>query len=205
MKFANKVLRAVAANGLAFAALAVLATPSGAVYLSESNGVARLVGPIVQGDEKVFADFLAQPRAQPIRVLYLDSFGGSVEAGVSIARMVRKAKLATAVDAVYKHCVSACTLVFAGGVKRYNVHGEAVEEGYNALSGLAYHTSFNKGDVVHFATRSDKGTQIMSSLYAEMGCPGAAGLMQKGHGGSVYHPSGPTSLALKIATSLGEP
>ena len=189
----------------ALAGLALLASPSQAVYLSESNGIAKLVGPIEQGDEKVFADFLAQPRSQPIRVLYLDSFGGSVLAGVNIARLVRKAKLSTAVDAVYNRCVSACTLVFAGGVKRYNVHGEAVEEGYNSLSGLAYHTSFFKGDLVRFAVRSDKGTDIMASLYAEMGCPGAAVLMQKGHGGSVYHPSGATSLSLKIATSLGEP
>lgn len=195
--------RAVLAGLVAF--FAALPIQAQAIYLSESGDTAKLVGPIVPGDEKVFAEFLAQPRPKPIRVLYLDSFGGGVDSGIAIARMVRKAKLVTALDAVANRCVSACTLIFAAGVKRHNVHGEQVEEGYNSASGLGYHTAYFKGDLVHFATRSDKGADMMNKLYAEMGSPGAAGLAARGRGSSIYHPSGATSLALKIATSLAEP
>lgn len=190
---------------LGLALLLLPPLPAQAIYLSESAGTARLYGPIEPGDEIIFATFLAQARAQPIRILYLDSFGGGVEAGIKIGLMVRKAQLTTAVDAIANRCVSACTLIFAAGVKRHNVHGEMVEEGYNSASGLGYHTAYFKGDLVHFAVRSDKGANLMNEFYARMGSPGAAGLAAKGKGSSIYRPSGATSLALKIATSLDAP
>ena len=52
---------------------------------------------------------------------------------------------------------------------------------------------------------SDRGTQMMASFYAEMGSPATASILTKGRGSSIYHPSGASSLALRIATSLGEP
>ena len=176
-----------------------------AIYLSESGDKAKLVGSIEPGDEKAFAEFLARPRASPLRVIYLDSFGGAVLSGIAIGRMIRKAGLATAVDATATRCVSSCTLIFAGGVKRYNIHGEKIAAGYESLSGLGYHGASLKSNPINFGLASDKGNELMANFYAEMGAPGAAALLAKGRGGSIYRPSGANSLALRIATSLGEP
>ena len=193
------------ALGIAVSAYAMLPAAASAIYLSEDGIKARLSGSIELGDEKVFAAFLAQPRAQPLKVVYLDSYGGSVDAGIGIGRLIRQAGMATAVDAPNRRCVSSCTLIFAGGVKRYNIHGEAVEEGYNSLSGLGYHSSSLKSNAINFGLASDRGTQMMASFYAEMGAPATASILTKGRGSSIYHPSGASSLALRIATSLGEP
>ena len=46
---------------LMFCALAA-PTPARAIWLSESNGVARLAGPFDANDETAFAAFLAKPR-----------------------------------------------------------------------------------------------------------------------------------------------
>ena len=179
--------------------------PAAAIFLSDDGGGrATLYGPIVSGDQKPFAEFLAAPRAQPLRVIYLDSFGGSVEAGILIGRLIRLAGLSTAIDARYKRCTSSCTLIFAGGVNRYNIHGEEVEEGYNASSGLGYHGSYLKG-IQGYGPVSNRGTQMMADFYAEMGQPEAATLLAKGKGSSIYRPTGSTTLAMKIATSLAPP
>ena len=179
----------------------VMPVPGKAIYLSEDGDKAILVGQMLVGDEKIFAEFLARPRSQPIRVLYLDSNGGSLSAGIGIGLIVRKARLTTAVNAPYKSCVSACTLIFASGVKRHYIHGEAIEEGYNSASGLGYHTASFIG--TSFAAH--KGDDIANKFYAAMGSPAAGALAAKGRGSSVYRPSGATSLSLKLATSLGEP
>lgn len=184
-------------------AMACLAAPQSAkaIYLSENGGNATMLGQMLVGDEKVFAEFLARPRAQPIRVLYLDSYGGSLSAGIGIGLIVRKAGLTTAVNAPYKSCVSACTLIFAAGVRRHYIHGETIEDGYNSASGLGYHTASFVGTSV----AAHKGDDIANRFYTAMGSPAAGGLAAKGRGSSVYRPSGATSLSLKIATSLAEP
>ena len=186
---------------LAAAIWVAVPLPAKAIYLSESNGKATLSGLILVGDEKVFAEFLAQPRTRPIRVLFLDSNGGSMSGGIGIGLLVRKAHLTTAVNATSNHCVSACTLIFASGIKRHNIHGEGIEEGYNSQSGLGYHTA----SFIGTSNAAHKGDEIANKFYAIMGSPAAGILAAKGRGSSVYRPSGATSLVLKIATSLGEP
>ena len=92
--------------------------PARAISLSENGTNATLYGPFDLGDEKIFSEFLAKPRPAPIKVLYLDSYGGSIISGMAIGLMVRKAGLTTAVRARSDVCDSSCTLVFAGGVRR---------------------------------------------------------------------------------------
>lgn len=188
---------------LAAATLALtFASPARAIYLSRSGPNATLTGTFGAGDDAAFARFLAEG---PIKVLYLNSFGGSIPPAVNIARMVRKAAITTAVEAQSATCDSACTLVFAGGARRHYIHGETVIEGFNAQSGLGFHPAHLKGDRVRFNIKSDVASDTMAKLYAEMGQPQAAALAARAGINSVYRPSGATSLRLHIATSLAAP
>ena len=196
----------VSCAGAAMTCCAIFAAvPAQAIYLSESGGNATLYGTFDAEDGKVFAEFMARPRPRPIKVLYLQSPGGSVTAGFSIGRMVRKAGLTTAVKADSQFCDSACTLVFAAGVKRHYVHGDSVYEGLSSRSGLGYHPAYLRGDRVHFSIKSNEFVVLMNAYYAEMGAPRTSELMAKAGINSIFRPSGKTSLDLNIATSLAEP
>ena len=197
-------LRSLAAFAVAVLALAAPA-PAKAIYLSRSGDAATLYGTFGPGDETEFAAFLARKNVAPLRVLYLDSLGGGILPAIAIARMVRKAGLTTAVRAASANCDSACTLVFAGGVKRHYIHGEVVAEGFGALSGLGFHPAYLKGDRAHFSLRSEEYVNLVNKVYPEMGAPGAADLVRKGFTSTVYRPGGATCLRLHIATSLAEP
>jgi hypothetical protein len=179
--------------------------PSRAMGISESGDRVTLTGSIVPGDGEAFARFLAGPHAQPPRVVYLDSGGGKVLEGIAIGRAIRRAGLATAVDAHAARCDSACTLIFAGGIRRHYVHGEDVYEGMSGRSGLGFHTAHRPGNRVEANTLSDRGTDNMRRFYAEMGQPGAATLADKAAFNTLYRPSGSTALGLGIATSLQAP
>ena len=176
-----------------------------AISLSENGPVATLYGKIEPGDDDVFREFLGRPRPEPLKVVYLNSRGGLVSAGISIAKQIRDAKLSTAVDALSVTCDSACTLVFAGGVQRYYVGGDKVFEGFSFMSGLGFHTAHYKGDGTTRNSKSDIGTENMRQLFREMGQPGAIDLMDQAAFNSLYRPCGQTALNLHIATSLSAP
>jgi hypothetical protein len=183
----------------------ITAAPAWGVYLAESGGVATAVGSFTPGDEHAFAAFLAQPRAVPLRVIYLDSRGGMLGPAVAIGRMVRRAGLATAVMADRAACDSACTLVFAGGVRRHYVGGDRIHEGFTAMTGLGFHPAHRRGYGGNPSTLSAPASQNVRAYYAEMGMPRAAELMDRAAFNSVFRPSGRTALELRIATSLSPP
>ena len=185
--------------------MGVVSRAEATLYLSERDGVVHLSGEFENGDDAKFTAFLAQPRASRLRVVYLDSFGGSIIAGMKIGRLIRKARLATAVRAASARCDSACTLIFAGGVRRYYVGGESVFEGNSARGGLGYHPAHQRNAAWTRAEFSTKGTDMMAAFYREMGQPRAAELMQKAGFSTIYRPNGRTALALRVATSLDEP
>ncbi|SEP12987.1 hypothetical protein SAMN04487843_10752 [Methylobacterium sp. ap11] len=181
------------------------ADPTPAMSLSESGDRVTLVGSIVPGDGEAFARFLTGPNARPLRVVYLDSGGGKVLEGIAIGRAIRRAGLVTAVDAQAARCDSACTLIFAGGVRRHYIHGEDVYEGMSGRSGLGFHTAHRPGSRTEATTLNAHGTETMRRFYAEMGQPGAAALVDKAAFNTLYRPSGSTALGLGIATSLQAP
>ena len=189
---------------LALGALA-FAAPARAIWLSESIGVAKLAGPFDAGDEKIFAAFLEKPRPTPLRVLWLDSRGGVLEAGVKIAALVRKARLTTAVRADAATCDSACTLVFIAGARRHYVNGQTVPEGLSAWTGLGFHGVSLRGDAARPTIKYEGGEQLLAKHYRELGVPGAADLVARAAINTVWRPSGATALRLRIATSLSEP
>jgi hypothetical protein len=192
-------------GGIAGLAAGVFAQPAHAIWLSESGQTAWLTGSFENGDDEKFRAFLAQPRAQPIRVLYLSSHGGKITPAFAIGRMVRKAGITTAIQADSAVCSSACTFVFAGGVRRHNVNGNSVFEGMTSMSGLGFHPAHRPGDRVQSSTMSDTGTDRIRAFYTEMGMPRASELMEKAAINTLYRPGGQTSLNLRIATSLAAP
>lgn len=194
---------------LVLAALAAgcvgLSSPARAIWLSENGPVATLTGPFVVGDDAAFKAFLDKPRSQPIRVLYLASGGGKVAPAIAIGRMVRKAGIATAVDADSAACSSACTFVFVAGIRRHYVNGDHVAEGMSARNGLGFHPIHRDGGRVKGHSFSEKGSERARAYYAEMGTPRAAELMDKAAFDSFYRPNGQTALSLRIATTLSAP
>lgn len=193
------------ASWLLFGLMLGSAAPAQAIWLSESGGAAWLSGSIELGDEKHFQAFLERPRAQPLRVLYLSSGGGHVRPAFAIGRMVRQAGLITAVEAGSAACSSACTFIFAGGVRRHYIGGEGVFEGTTSLSGLGFHPARGVGNRVTEPVLNERGTGMMRAFYAEMGMPRATELMEKAAINTLYRPNGATALALRVATSLSPP
>lgn len=173
--------------------------------MAENGSVATLSGFFENGDEVRFKALLDRPRAAPLRVLYLNSPGGALKAGLDIGRLVRRAGLTTAVEADRHVCDSACTLAFAGGVRRHYVNGARIFEGMTAMTGLGFHPAWRRGNAVNPSLKSDEATSQVRAFYAEMGMPRAAELMDRAAINSMYRPSGRTSLALGIATSLSAP
>lgn len=181
------------------------ATPAGAMFLSESDGVARLSGSMEEGAAEKFREFLSQKRDKPIRVLWLYSPGGVVDEAVKIGELVRKAGLTTAVDGGAAYCDSGCTMVFVAGLRRHYVNADRVEEGLSGLSGLGFHLSRTRGDVRTPAMKSEKGSERMRAYYARMGVPGAYELCAKAAINTLFRPGGKLALATKVATSLAAP
>lgn len=192
---------------LAFAAALGLiwAGQAQAIHLSESGSIAHLQGGFEAGDDKVFEEFLKRPRAQKISVLYLYSYGGQIGPAAKIAEMVRKAGIVTAVRANNDVCDSACTLVFAGGVRRHYVDGHHVVEGLSSRTGLGFHPARKIVNAAEGSHLSEGGSNRLLQVYARMGCPRAAELVRQAAINTVYRPSGATALKLKIATSLSAP
>lgn len=82
-------------------------------------------GPIYSGDESLFVDALNKAKRDnskhgwnSYKQLLLNSDGGDVETAMTIGRMVRKEQIITGVHEG-NTCASACTLILAGGVRRY--------------------------------------------------------------------------------------
>ncbi len=198
------MLKLACAVALVFAAWAAN-DRARALSLTERGGIAHLQGSFESGDDEAFARFLAQPRAQKLKVLYLYSYGGKIVPAVRIAEMVRKAGLTTAVDARTSVCDSACTLVFAAGVKRHYIGGDTVMEGTSSRMGLGYHPARQQVNMVEGSLFSEGGSNILRAFYAKMGCPGAAELMLRAAINTVYRPNGATALRMKLATSLEAP
>lgn len=184
---------------------ATMPATQASMWMSESGTKAYLTGFVGPQDDKKFEEFLERPRAQKLKTIYLSSPGGYLKAAVAIGRMIRKAGIATAVEAEKVLCDSACNMIFAAGVKRYYIHGERVTEGFSAMTGLGYHPSSQMRDLRGPATYSDKGTDAMLQYYREMGQPRTAELAHKAAFNTIFRPNGATALHLKIATSLAEP
>lgn len=186
----------------------LLLSPAQAITVTQKGDAAYLSGVIKSGAYVTLREFLAQPRTRKLRVLYLNSPGGKVEDATFMARDIRSAGLVTAVNGDSK-CMSACTMLFAAGVKRhYFNHGKIRDElldDYRKRTGLGYHQAHNKGISGKSRDFSGRGTQSLINVYYEQGSPAAANFATKAGQNQMYLVSGPTALAHGLATSLSPP
>ncbi len=187
------------------AAGALLAGASAhALEISRSGTTLYLSGSIHPGDDIAFRDAVA---SAPTRVIMLNSTGGFVKTAGEMGRLIRKQGLTTVIDAAQAECVSACTLLFASGTTRLYLNAGGLSDGPMALrgfTGLGYHEGSNalSLDSNHY---SGPGTAYMIDYYYEFGSSQAAKLITKAPPNLLYRVSGPTAVALGLATGTGRP
>jgi hypothetical protein len=124
---------------------------------------------LVAGDEDTFAQFLHSSDSGPVKIIYLDSLGGSPPVAMAIGRLIRERGLDTAFHVGHGRCVSACTNVFLGGVHRYYIGGKDVADGIATHVGLGFHPSHG-GEAIE---------DRVIAYFSEMGVPRAADLRYK--------------------------
>jgi hypothetical protein len=177
-----------------------------AITLSQKGDAAYLKGAIKPGDHLVLRDFLMQPEAKKLRVLYLYSPGGGTYEAQEMARLIRAAGLITAIDG-RTYCRSACPSLFAAGVKRHYFNSDGISDhvGPKSERGLGYHHGHD-GNATGAGVRISSGASgQMLGTYYEHGSPAAAKFLSMAPPDKMFYVSGPTALANGLATSLSPP
>lgn len=163
---------------------------------------------LLPGDEERFEEFLSEPRQEPIRIVYLDSRGGNTQTAIAIGRSIRAHHIDTAFHVGRGRCVSACTTIFLGGVERFYIGSEGVQDGIATRLGLGFHPS----------TGGSRGEGLIAEYYQEMGVEGAnkfrydvysrdsvADATGGRNGYQVFFAGGRSAMAAGVATSTAEP
>lgn len=195
-----------------FLALPFAAGPALADVELEARGAVAFLHSdrLLPGDEDTFAQFLEAPRSEPIRIVYLDSRGGSTSAAIAIGREIRAHGVATAFHVGRARCVSACTTIFLGGARRYYIGSDGVRDGVATHLGLGFHPTAVGGN----------GEDRIQDYYREMGVEGAntfryriysrdSVMVPAGGGGGnpykMFFAGGRSALAAGVATATAEP
>jgi len=144
---------------LAIVLLTATAAPAGAATIVRDRDRIVLTGDIVEGDDTKFAAALDDD----VRLVVLGSTGGRVGEAMKIGRLIRRRHLDTAVPS---SCMSACALIWAGGVRR-SVDGR-----------LAMHCPTFPGELQCYAPTR----QVMVDYLKEMGAPTAVIELQEAAG-----------------------
>lgn len=176
-----------------------------AMDITGRGDIIFLGGSIKPGDSIQFTNFLRQAPKGTYRSVYLASGGGFIVEAVEIGRVIRQEGLATIVDASRSFCASACTAIFASGVKRVYLNALAIADGIptKSFAGLGFHDGSNSAsrDPNHY---SGAASALMINAYYEFGVPNAAQVISKAPPDHIFLLSGQTALSLGIATSLGK-
>jgi len=176
------------------------------VEISERAGALTISGGIRIGDDIKLNEALARQRAQPLRVIYLNSGGGRVSVATQMGRAIRRAGLTTAVNGSGR-CESACTLLFASGRQRHYFNARSVADrlGRPGGRGLGYHGGNDLNATGRGRQADPSVTANMIGFYHEMGVSGAAEFVNRAAHDQMYYISPATALARGIATSLSPP
>jgi hypothetical protein len=184
---------------LALALSVFLSLGAQASEIRASGRTLTISGEIVPGDQFKFRDLLKEAGAAAIR---LNSPGGDIYTAGEIARQIRAAGSSTIVDAGKDSCISACTILFAGGQRRLYLNAERVGESPDPsdFRGLGFHQANHPGHPGP-GRYSGEGTAQMKSLYYEFGVPNAATLAQNASPDEVFLITGREAVAMGIATA----
>ncbi|TWF53048.1 ATP-dependent Clp protease proteolytic subunit [Neorhizobium alkalisoli] len=119
-----------------------------------SGGVMKAEGAIEPGAAERFATEI-EARGEYVKVILLNSPGGSVSDAIAMSKLIRQKKLDTKV-ASKGLCASSCPIVFAGGVKRV-AEKDAV---------IGVHQVFNGGKARPTADEAMSGAQATTARVA---------------------------------------
>ena len=178
-------------------------TRADAGEIRREGGALLFTGAVMPGDEVRFQQKAAEG---PVARVSFDSPGGSIGSAWVIARMIRRLNAMTTVDGAKAVCLSACTLMFVGGVTRHYFNADGRVDGINAGPpyGLGYHEASRFNDIGQWEA-SSQGNDALVMAYEEFGVPRAGQLVRKAVSSQIYMVSGVTALSLGIATSLNRP
>ena len=210
MYFALGIKDVVPAACLAATLAACISTaPASALEITARGSDIYLNGPIELGDHAKFESFMLANKGRGLRTVHLNSPGGWTGDMREIARDIRWAGLDTAIDGSRAVCASACTVLFAAGVRRFYYNADRVAEGVRKADrspGLGYHGASNSRSTIVMSGRGPGvGTQQIIDMYYELGSSAAAGLATQAEPSELYKINGRTALAAGIATSLAKP
>jgi hypothetical protein len=196
------LVRRNALPGCGELALALVVFLNLGAHASEIHASGRTItisGEIVPGDQFKFRDLMKETGVAAIR---LNSPGGDIGTAGAIARQIRAAGSITIVDAARDSCISACTILFAGGQRRLYLNAERVGESSDPsdFRGLGFHQA-NHPDQAGAGRFSGEGTAQMKSLYYEFGVPNAATLAKSASPDEVFLITGREAVAMGIATA----
>jgi hypothetical protein len=177
--------------------------PAAAGDVRREGAILFFSGTVMPGDE---AQFQRKAAEGPVARVAFNSSGGAIGAAWAIARMIRRLNAKTSVDGASAVCLSACTLMFVGGVARHYFNADGRVDGINTgySHGLGYHEASRYNDIGQ-REASSQGNDALAAAYAEFGVPQAGQLVRKAVNSQIYMVSGVTALSMGIATSLTRP
>ena len=187
---------------------AVCAKGQGGITLSVQGPLIVLKGGICPGDDAKFVAFLAGVEPS-IRTIKLISGGGNGAAAQSMGVVIRERRYNTYVDGSKDRCASACTHIFASGVKRYYAGAGSIVTGPDSARGLGYHYP-NSRHIDQTDADKDKGFNAVTVPYlhtmlSPSGAKAVIALMSGNRTTKVTWLNGDDALRAGIATSLEEP
>ncbi len=186
----------------------VCAKGEGGITLSVQGPLIVLKGGICPGDDAKFVAFLATVDPS-IRTIKLTSGGGNGQAAQAMGVVIRERGYSTYVDGSKDRCASACTHIFASGVKRYYAGAGSIVTGPDSTRGLGYHYP-NSRHTDETDADKDKGFNAMTvpylnSMLSPDGAKAVIALMSGNRTPKVTWLNGDEALRAGIATSLVAP
>lgn len=186
----------------------VCAQGKGGISLAVEGHFIVLRGGICPSDDARFRAFVKTVDAS-IRTVKLVSGGGNGEAAEAIGDVIRKNKLDTYVDGSVDRCASACTHIFAAGVRRFYSGAGDIETGKTARRGLGYHylDANHPGETDAQKNRKFEATTVpyLERMLPHPAAAAAIALMRANHTTQMTWLNGDEALRSGIATSLAPP
>lgn len=182
--------------------------PIFALEFSKRGDTVFVSGSVRGGDDGLFKEFMADPSNANIKIVRLNSTGGNVNAALYMARFIRSKNMITYVDGKSDNCASACTVLFAAGVKRHYANAQGIKDGVYGFKenpvGLGYHEG-NNALSLSGNKYSGQATADMIAGYYEFGVKDAKELITLAPPNKLYRISAQTAVNHGIATSLSAP
>jgi hypothetical protein len=131
-------------------------------------------GTIETGDAVALEAYIVKLPHKKVTVVYLNSFGGSLEEGMALGRLFHRARIRTAVIGKDVVCRSACSTAFLGGrdsdtAEPWRVKGSTARLGFHSFEIDWEDKEYTAQDMSNAVARTQKITLAMADYMAEVG------------------------------------